>query len=152
MGVFLSSWIGYWLTPSLPHVRGGVSKYCIYFCAGQWSSPRAWGCFSRAGPVLRSRPVFPTCVGVFLSMPPDVLNEHGLPHVRGGVSYTCRYSANQNVSSPRAWGCFSKKRLTFLLCGVFPTCVGVFLYMCVFRSSVHRLPHVRGGVSTLFRL
>ena len=50
------------------------------------SSPRAWGCFYPGQPDVFRLAVFPTCVGVF---PLDLfclVEEKGLPHVRGGVS------------------------------------------------------------------
>ena len=31
---------------SLPHARGGVSGGVFFHVAGDWSSPRTWGCFS----------------------------------------------------------------------------------------------------------
>ena len=57
------------LALSLPHARGGVSRRA-FKCLDQWlSSPRAWGCFYPAPiPAYQDR-VFPTRVGVFLSVP-----------------------------------------------------------------------------------
>ena len=52
-------------SPSLPHVRGGVSHRVSQQGAHGGSSPRAWGCFSNILPRLREKFVFPTCVGVF---------------------------------------------------------------------------------------
>ena len=51
----------------------------------------------------------------------------GLPHVRGGVSSVGVLQTVVDVSSPRAWGCFSLSLLPFTSVRVFPTCVGVFL-------------------------
>ena len=140
---------GRWSSPSrLPHVRGGVSAVSS-LTARQWgSSPRAWGCFFHLRLPLARGSVFPTCVGVFpesrtavrsktclphvrggVSPSQSSLNFGGcgLPHVRGGVSIGRPHVGHALKSSPRAWGCFSRKKLTFLLFGVFPTCVGVFL-------------------------
>ena len=114
---------------SLPHVRGGVSAVATLAQPMPSSSPRAWGCFYKRGRMARPRPVFPTCVGVFL---PLKLVERGstrLPHVRGGVSFT-----------------MLKQHITQM---VFPTCVGVFLSLLTNRTVRIRLPHVRGGVSKL---
>ena len=111
------------------------------------SSPRAWGCFPH-GPVCRHRQgVFPTCVGVF---PREVGCDHSvhrLPHVRGGVSIPAFPPFTFNLSSPRAWGCFSLKRGKRPIRLVFPTCVGVFLTFGSHSLTKTCLPHVRGGVS-----
>ena len=71
--------------------------------------------------------VFPTCVGVFLSMLYAVTLEYRLPHVRGGVSATLIQKRKNNRSSPRAWGCFTTSTSSAALTA--------------------GLPHVRGGVS-----
>ena len=51
------------------------------------------------------------------------------------------------MSSPRAWGCFWVDSGWTEQVDVFPTCVGVFLYIYIFPPPPDRLPHVRGGVS-----
>ena len=93
--------------------------------------------------------VFPTCVGVFQTWLNRSKKVYSLPHVRGGVSRPELSQRNLYGSSPRAWGCFyhgcSQQRLS----DVFPTCVGVFLIIQYFILHEDRLPHVRGGVSTL---
>ena len=53
------------------------------------------------------------------------------------------------VSSPRAWGCFHVTMIYHRFTHVFPTCVGVFLPTLVGLIYPERLPHVRGGVSTI---
>ena len=53
---------------SLPHVRGGVSAKHRVVSHSCLSSPRAWGCFCEVEPGRACRSVFPTCVGVFLSV------------------------------------------------------------------------------------
>ena len=47
VGVFLFKTFGEKSLNSLPHVRGGVSGVEAVALGGPWSSPRAWGCFSR---------------------------------------------------------------------------------------------------------
>ena len=67
-GCFLSSSAGAGIRGGLPHVRGGVSKKAYIIFNKTKSSPRAWGCFLQhvwEGEVVE---VFPTCVGVFLSI------------------------------------------------------------------------------------
>ena len=151
----------------LPHVRGGVSLIHSIMDECDRSSPRAWGCFCTGTHPYAFGAVFPTCVGVFLSIVPPVFLvgvfptcvgvflslilstwfTKSLPHVRGGVSERVDRDNQVNASSPRAWGCF--------LCGwcfrngryVFPTCVGVFLSAWTVTIRSTRLPHVRGGVS-----
>ena len=91
--------------------------------------------------------VFPTCVGVFLAKFKASIGDVCLPHVRGGVSirqtslYICTWS------SPRAWGCFFSGEEVARVREVFPTCVGVFLYVGNEKDTYPSLPHVRGGVS-----
>ena len=53
------------------------------------------------------------------------------------------------MSSPRAWGCFLVRHTLLLNRYVFPTCVGVFLFLRKGPLPQRGLPHVRGGVSTL---
>ena len=75
----------------------------------------------------------------------------GLPHVRGGVSIRRACSTVRESSSPRAWGCFSVIMPVGGPSGVFPTCVGVFLYPFTIGFPSSCLPHVRGGVSTFMK-
>ena len=86
-------------------------------------------------------------MGVFLLSVFPVIFCICLPHVRGGVSYPRRRSADEVVSSPRAWGCFLPANKNNKWRKVFPTCVGVFLIRDVVRLMKSCLPHVRGGVS-----
>ena len=90
----------------LPHVRGGVSKLENVKARKLASSPRAWGCFQKGTHVDTCVPVFPTCVGVFLSEIAERFRSVGLPHVRGGVSAGPVPPSGGQPSSPRAWGCF----------------------------------------------
>ena len=113
----------------LPHVRGGVSTLQVLQGNLRASSPRAWGCF-------------------YIMQPMD-LQLSSLPHVRGGVSAPDAVRAGAYMSSPRAWGCFSQITTATRYQVVFPTCVGVFLWLSFFICSRPRLPHVRGGVSAM---
>ena len=113
------------------------------------SSPRAWGCF-----VFQTQPpcsplVFPTCVGVFLHACRFRSGRVRLPHVRGGVSQLYAIGMMRLLSSPRAWGCFYGRPEDCFGLIVFPTCVGVFLFLASVAGFVPSLPHVRGGVSVL---
>ena len=138
--------------PGLPHVRGGVSNSAFVQTASGRSSPRAWGCFPGVVPICHLADVFPTCVGVFLPISARHTRARGLPHVRGGVSFSGEGVMAGCPSSPRAWGCFSAitaRKASFI---VFPTCVGVFLAEEVSNALHARLPHVRGGVSRFFLL
>ena len=131
----------------LPHVRGGVSGPPPRHHLLRRSSPRAWGCFAPRRPQGRRRPVFPTCVGVFLIQQPKKNARESLPHVRGGVSCGYSFKYRAGVSSPRAWGCFRRSHGLPLHSGVFPTCVGVFPGCTLMSWLAGSLPHVRGGVS-----
>ena len=90
----------------LPHARGGVSRHVAEVVSHVLSSPRTWGCFWPGATRKLVEDVFPTHVGVFLSIKTDVARFDRLPHARGGVSegLAMRYSPDR--SSPRTWGCF----------------------------------------------
>ena len=137
---------GRWST-GLPHVRGGVSPPRSGRRHGDESSPRAWGCFRAPESSARHADVFPTCVGVFPSGNRRASAPESLPHVRGGVSALQKAQLDMQMSSPRAWGCFSLLGKLELPERVFPTCVGVFLGRHSRIASFFGLPHVRGGVS-----
>ena len=72
-----------------------------------------------------------------------------LPHARGGVSPHSWQFGHSMLSSPRTWGCFYHCTCIQILPCVFPTHVGVFLYKALHICHPHRLPHARGGVSTV---
>ena len=131
-GCFTTSTSSAALTAGLPHVRGGVSNSPGQLKPPYPSSPRAWGCFRSRESRAQSPLVFPTCVGVFLTVPAAWSSSLRLPHVRGGVS-------------------MFKRTWLFQMC-VFPTCVGVFLGTCCAITCLLRLPHVRGGVSTILHI
>ena len=152
MGVFLAlseSQIDY---GSLPHARGGVSFTCGTPQVGIPSSPRTWGCFYPYPGAIFPGTVFPTHVGVFLSvwaLPVLLLR---LPHARGGVSPGTGPKGRWVLSSPRTWGCFSAHRRKHPHSRVFPTHVGVFLRIRIRVSIRVSLPHARGGVSVRQRV
>ena len=50
-------------------------------------------------------------------------------------------------SSPRPWGCFQITEPAASIAFVFPTPVGVFLFMVALPPRPSCLPHARGGVS-----
>ena len=70
----------------LPHARGGVSLNETLGLAQEVSSPRTWGCFLKGYQGWLSARVFPTHVGVFLTMDTWISLLESLPHARGGVS------------------------------------------------------------------
>ncbi|SMG65755.1 conserved hypothetical protein [methanotrophic bacterial endosymbiont of Bathymodiolus sp.] len=134
----------------LPHARGGVSFAISHVAFFLTSSPRPWGCFYMPDCKSGLHTVFPTPVGVFPKDKSisDALN--GLPHARGGVSYSFLVSKEMAESSPRPWGCFFPISKGFYATHVFPTPVGVFPYLKNPPHLFYRLPHARGGVSHNF--
>jgi len=126
VGVFPSSAISSQSCSSLPHVRGGVSRFGRRLFGTIQSSPRSWGCFSAAKSAKTFGAVFPTFVGVFLTCTRPSSACPSLPHVRGGVSGFGFKTDHALLSSPRSWGCFRRKRTTAQNRRVFPTFVGVF--------------------------
>ena len=113
------------------------------------SSPRPWGCFLGPLDCHMEGEVFPTPVGVFPTHRGQVLQSHGLPHARGGVSLAKVRALEIDRSSPRPWGCFLGSRRGAYADCVFPTPVGVFLGRRPWRETKVCLPHARGGVSVL---
>ena len=111
------------------------------------SSPRPWGCFQKGGRVSENQKVFPTPVGVFLSLTNCSMLHLSLPHARGGVSSTSMTPLLKPGSSPRPWGCFRRACSARAKRKVFPTPVGVFLFPPSTFRAIGCLPHARGGVS-----
>ena len=106
VGVFLTKEAKRRFYGSLPHARGGVSKYLFQRDTFWRSSPRPWGCFPQRGRAQARLHVFPTPVGVFLYCLVTSVYHHRLPHARGGVSDRKRMVEFEQRSSPRPWGCF----------------------------------------------
>ena len=73
--------------------------------------------------------------------------ERGLLHVRGGVSKLKASDVSTLGSSPRPWRCFRRRPRFSRGSLVFSTSVEVFLPRVLFMVLIHRLLHVRGGVS-----
>ena len=111
------------------------------------SSPRPWGCFWIYRASCEKCGVFPTPVGVFLWCSPAWNLWTCLPHARGGVSHEAAGGVENDLSSPRPWGCFYRARHAPPIFTVFPTPVGVFLTFMRTRLTLKSLPHARGGVS-----
>ena len=147
MGVFLLCRLSLSRRRCLPHVRGGVSLSSPFKSLCKLSSPRSWGCFLYWSLVPYPLLVFPTFVGVFLSNCLSDKDHFSLPHVRGGVSSPLSSSSSSISSSPRSWGCFCGGKGAVCPWRVFPTSVGVFLYLKQLNSTNGGLPHVCGGVS-----
>ena len=116
---------------------------------GHASSPRTWGCFLLRAWKPLAICVFPTYVGVFLQRHGARPDRGRLPHVRGGVSKWGDRPLTPESSSPRTWGCFLHRDAAGAYREVFPTYVGVFPCSSGRPCRCHRLPHVRGGVSTV---
>ena len=152
VGVFLLKKLEELLLSGLPHVRGGVSGPSTTIEDLARSSPRPWGCFWTEQIDALAPDVFPTSVGVFLHDPHVSHVRTGLPHVRGGVSASAGCDSPPSGSSPRPWGCFFASAGTAAGAVVFPTSVGVFPASPVYSSAVEGLPHVRGGVSPLYKV
>ena len=150
MGVFPSKNRYRRWSSSLPHARGGVSRLRSRAFRGLRSSPRTWGCFYAAFLSRQIALVFPTHVGVFLFLHVIAIRCWRLPHARGGVSTGSPPARADATSSPRTWGCFSMKLIGLDTEGVFPTHVGVFPAQQATDTPDRRLPHARGGVSTIY--
>ncbi len=111
------------------------------------SSPRPWGCFLLTSYAVTDILVFPTPVGVFLSLGMTGRLLLRLPHARGGVSSFPWRDSSSHESSPRPWGCFQSGESDRHYIRVFPTPVGVFPHGDSGDFQFRSLPHARGGVS-----
>ena len=147
VGVFLSIFATRTCNRSLPHARGGVSSSVFFRRSSSSSSPRPWGCFWIYTSHTAHLAVFPTPVGVFLSLTKPSVFGTSLPHARGGVSDFIQSGSRSSKSSPRPWGCFRALRCGRRRRTVFPTPVGVFPRLTPLSKRRRRLPHARGGVS-----
>ena len=87
----------------LPHARGGVSRWRAAGEKVDTSSPRTWGCFSRPDLFGLVSKVFPTHVGVFLTLEASLSATFCLPHARGGVSCEGSTSIGVLESSLHMW-------------------------------------------------
>ena len=147
VGVFLLSFYTAGPKWRLPHARGGVSDKQRHAQQIPASSPRSWGCFHGRFGRKSGKSVFPTLVGVFLSVKGVSGRGPRLPHARGGVSGRYLVPHFPLKSSPRSWGCFRTMQNSSAVNEVFPTLVGVFLSDNFANHLVPGLPHARGGVS-----
>ncbi len=68
VGVFLKSFQRFLMSECLPHTRGGVSEAILEAGTDMESSPHPWGCFPALPGPSAPAIVFPTPVGVFLSL------------------------------------------------------------------------------------
>ena len=141
-----------WLSTGLLHVRGGVSLINLRCLDGAQSSPRPWRCFHESATAQLSIKVFSTSVEVFLECVENGAEDHGLLHVRGGVSETGGAFYGMDESSPRPWRCFHLRGRLTAQAKVFSTSVEVFLWLCASTTIRNSLLHVRGGVSCVNRI
>ena len=130
VGVFLVGTSGLLDIVCLPHASGGVSNRPRPRPETDESSPRQWGCFLDSHAIHLRGNVFPTPVGVFPWGFFALSFSMCLPHASGGVSLCNTLERIERESSPRQWGCFSKKEGRSDRDRVFPTPVGVFLLRC----------------------
>ncbi len=148
VGVFLPAQAWAPRQSGLPHARGGVSIFISRKANHRSSSPRPWGCFEIKAITELEGSVFPTPVGVFLNKQIALVTGIRLPHARGGVSAPFPALMETMESSPRPWGCFYIPVIPVIGHEVFPTPVGVFLFIVDPTIEVGSLPHARGGVSS----
>ena len=95
---------------SFPRVRGDV-PWCDAPRVGMCPfSPRARGCSAAPGDTVVIYAVFPACAGMFLGFDADLMLHFGFPRVRGDVPQTASCSPPLRRFSPRARGCYLRKR------------------------------------------
>ncbi len=105
VGVFLGSPQRPCCFGRLPHARGGVPPPWRWDFPLPPSSPRPWGCSVQAQSKVDPETVFPTPVGVFLTIVMQDISRFSLPHARGGVPCVGAGINMSSPSSPRPWGC-----------------------------------------------
>lgn len=144
VGVFLDQSCGAPRSDRLPHACGGVSNAGRHPHSEEKSSPRLWGCFRRPAPLSARPAVFPTPVGVFLSILIIGLIQLSLPHACGGVSPPLSPCGDWLSSSPRLWGGFYQARVRSGRWAVFPTPVGGAAAEATLEAIQKSSPHTWG--------
>ena len=109
-----------------PHARGGVPACGSLASFLNKFSPRTWGCTGRRCVLCKPEHVFPTHVGVYLTMVFIHIPVQSFPHARGGVPQDMLMILSCQQFSPRTWGCT--------------------IYHSVQEVRVLSFPHARGGV------
>ncbi len=87
VGVFLENHPSGRASIGIPHACGGVSYCGVTRRCEQRYSPRVWGCFFQLHIQNSCVTVFPTRVGVFLTIRPCFSMKSRIPHACGGVSH-----------------------------------------------------------------
>ena len=129
----------------LPHARGGVSIFSIRGIKKNASSPRTWGCFQCVRILWEKKLVFPTHVGVFLSIGTDYAADGASSPRTWGCFFHLPALRTSGDVFPRTWGCFYCRLYRSNEPRVFPTHVGVFHARGGLVRFWHCLPHARGG-------
>ena len=108
-------------------------------------SPRMWGWAPLMILSLYQHPIFPTHVGVSLSEDTSMYNSNYFPHACGGEPLAACIPSNGTPFSPRMWGWALAKEQRRLSRKIFPTHVGVSLWMIVPGVLTVYFPHACGG-------
>ena len=90
-------------------------------------SPHTWGCTWPYPKTNIAKYVFPTHVGVYLSVVRSWRCIARFPHTRGGVPNLNWKTIVEPLFSPHTWGCTFPVAVSGLSFQVFPTHVGVYL-------------------------
>lgn len=145
VGVILKNWSRENVTATVLHVCGGDP--CLGFLSEGLllCSPRVWGwsftCFFWNGGTF----LFPTCVGVILALHTFTFLSVSVPHGRGGDPNLLYHPRCTHLCSPRVWGWSPQLLHSGAGPFLFPTCVGVIPFHCVYSWGESTIPHVRGG-------
>ena len=74
-----------------------------------------------------------------------VVEHYRFPHTRGGGPSSQRAAMGFNAFSPHAWGWTALLAMLWMHKEVFPTRVGVDLFVPDCQCDPERFPHTRGG-------
>jgi len=85
VGVYRPLEANEWSETGFPHACGGVPKPHSFSPRGLAFSPRMWGCTDPILTAARKAAVFPTHVGVYLTLLSQVEFTASFPHACGGV-------------------------------------------------------------------
>ena len=131
-------------TARFPHARGDGPGY-IMSCDGNCAfSPRPWGWSAAGNPASWCLRVFPTPVGMVLSMGSGAGITLSFPHARGDGPAIEFGAESIKMFSPRPWGWSAPSVLPPTSGGVFPTPVGMVRCRNSLKCTPPSFPHARG--------
>ncbi len=143
-----------WLTyKNFPHTRGDGPPHQRVDDDALTFSPHAWGWSSKCFVVSPSPGIFPTRVGMVLTIVERLAPSANFPHTRGDGPHSYSKIFADKAFSPHAWGWSWLKFRWRIERRIFPTRVGMVLMQSAMLAAQQDFPHTRGdGPSIGLRL